>query len=541
MIEQSSYISTSSINEFHLFNEKIKLINDKLEELKTNKPSDEVAVEEFTKFLNDHNIAINDFKNLTDSDNSTIAQRFCKLRNSYHLKILLLTLKKNWSNDDLNQHLLHKNKYKTNIFENSVDFSDLTVFETLKEYISNNKTIQDYLVNGNKDGKNIFHEIAEKNKIMALLFFYKFYFNNTSVLNLRDNTLDTPLHIACTKGNYDFVKYLVNLGADFEIKGPNKKTPLFIAVEGNFPKIVKYLIINGANKNALDESKCKPIDYAKDIKIIDILEDKNIFSAVFGCKTQYKSLKKYHRNIFMIILVIFLIIVHTYLIFRYKDVQDIFSDFNYQIELAILIVDIIFECLIIVFYIHFQLKKMTRRKKLQTFRANHLNEFCVGDNGVEFHRLFKYNENICVICQRAKELNTTHCITCDICVDGFDHHCFFVNTCITTGNRICFKFFLYESILTVISNLITSIIFIIDIFKYDKIHYRIFYEEISIDDNRVLDIIIYIILALYIVLTLVLIIATIVPFILDSMKKKRLKRESETSENPLLPFDGDKV
>ena len=59
-------------------------------------------------------------------------------------------------------------------------------------------------------------------------------------LNLRSASSWTPLHIACYRGNYEFVQYLVNLGADIDCKDNDNKTPLFYAVQSDNIRIVKY-------------------------------------------------------------------------------------------------------------------------------------------------------------------------------------------------------------------------------------------------------------------------------------------------------------
>ena len=156
--------------------------------------------------------------------------------------------------------------------------------------------------------------------------------------------------------------------------------------------------------------------------------------------------------------------------------------------------------------------------------------------------MFKYNENICVKCQRVKELNTQHCIACDMCIDNFDHHCFFLNICIDNNNKKYFYLFLVESLFTIIVNLLTSFVFFIDFIKFSKIYYGLIYNDITFERTIIFDFIIYILDILYFLLSLFLILSSIIPFIFYVESKKKLKSEenknnSNKSDAPLLPIN----
>ena len=72
-----------------------------------------------------------------------------------------------------------------------------------------------------------------------------------------------PLHIACYRENYEFVQYLVNLGADINCTDNENKTPLFYALQSDSIKIVKYLILCGANKIKKDKLNKITIDFTR--------------------------------------------------------------------------------------------------------------------------------------------------------------------------------------------------------------------------------------------------------------------------------------
>ena len=59
-----------------------------------------------------------------------------------------------------------------------------------------------------------------------------------------------PLMRAVVDGKYDDVKYLVDKGADINVRGPGGATPLMVAVDGGDLDIVKLLVAGGADINA---------------------------------------------------------------------------------------------------------------------------------------------------------------------------------------------------------------------------------------------------------------------------------------------------
>ena len=121
-----------------------------------------------------------------------------------------------------------------------------------------------FLINDYKDEKkNIFHISANNNKIISLLFFYSFYYNNkihASILNIKNKSLHTPLHITCRCGFYNLVKYLVDMGANMNSIDKGNKTPLVYAVKSKNLQIVKFLIISSADKNINDKNGMKAIN-----------------------------------------------------------------------------------------------------------------------------------------------------------------------------------------------------------------------------------------------------------------------------------------
>ncbi len=81
-------------------------------------------------------------------------------------------------------------------------------------------------------------------------------------LNATDKDGWTLLHYAAHDDHLDKVKYLVEEGADFEIKDKNGKSPLHLAAMYGHLEVVKYLVEEGANLEARDKSGKSPLDLA---------------------------------------------------------------------------------------------------------------------------------------------------------------------------------------------------------------------------------------------------------------------------------------
>jgi ankyrin repeat protein len=73
------------------------------------------------------------------------------------------------------------------------------------------------------------------------MFFARVFFNN--------DRRDTPLHIACRKGNLKTVKYLLDRGADPNVFNFFRETPLLLACASDNSMIVKMLLDKNADSN----------------------------------------------------------------------------------------------------------------------------------------------------------------------------------------------------------------------------------------------------------------------------------------------------
>ena len=70
-------------------------------------------------------------------------------------------------------------------------------------------------------------------------------------MNVKVKDGRTLLHIACEKGNFEIVKYLVEeYGATMEAKDRFNNTPLHLACKKGHLDVVKYLVEQGVDMEA---------------------------------------------------------------------------------------------------------------------------------------------------------------------------------------------------------------------------------------------------------------------------------------------------
>jgi ankyrin repeat protein len=75
---------------------------------------------------------------------------------------------------------------------------------------------------------------------------------------LNNDRRDTPLHIACRKGNVKNVKYLLDRGADPNVFNFFRETPLLLACAADNSVIVKMLLDRNADSNDRSGDSSRP-------------------------------------------------------------------------------------------------------------------------------------------------------------------------------------------------------------------------------------------------------------------------------------------
>ena len=86
--------------------------------------------------------------------------------------------------------------------------------------------------------------------------------------------LNEQLLKECEKGELKIVKFLVENGANIEIKDNNGMTPLSNACRGGYLDVVKFLIENGANIETKDVNGMTPLLKAISLDVVKFLVEK---------------------------------------------------------------------------------------------------------------------------------------------------------------------------------------------------------------------------------------------------------------------------
>ena len=101
----------------------------------------------------------------------------------------------------------------------------------------------------------------------------EYLISNGANIETKDKEQRTLLHLACSNGNFNVVKYLVLDGkANIEAKDKGEQTPLHYASFYEQTDIVLFLIFQGANINAVNKDRKRPFDLTKNEEIRNILK-----------------------------------------------------------------------------------------------------------------------------------------------------------------------------------------------------------------------------------------------------------------------------
>lgn len=73
----------------------------------------------------------------------------------------------------------------------------------------------------------------------------------------------TPLHYACTKGQLEVAQFLIANGASVDSRSLNGTTPLMMAVQSDNEQLIKFLLDKGADLQLRNELGLSAIDFAQ--------------------------------------------------------------------------------------------------------------------------------------------------------------------------------------------------------------------------------------------------------------------------------------
>lgn len=83
--------------------------------------------------------------------------------------------------------------------------------------------------------------------------------NDKSMVNARDNTGKTPLHMACSRGNVSVSKLLIESNAEVNQFDANKVTPFMLACTSRQIELIKFLLTNDVDINAINSFGSSPL------------------------------------------------------------------------------------------------------------------------------------------------------------------------------------------------------------------------------------------------------------------------------------------
>jgi uncharacterized protein len=80
----------------------------------------------------------------------------------------------------------------------------------------------------------------------------------------------TPLHYACTNGNYDIALFLLDKGAAVDALSPNETTPLMMAIRAGNIQLARLLLDRGADIRLRNQQGYSAIDAAELFNQVEI-------------------------------------------------------------------------------------------------------------------------------------------------------------------------------------------------------------------------------------------------------------------------------
>jgi len=143
------------------------------------------------------------------------------------------------------------------------------------------KKIKSYDIDVNKNNKNNNWEITRRDIQGRCLLHYfafngdidsakKLFISYSFPVDLTDESLNTPLHVASEYGQTTLATFLIEQQANINRQNLQGKTSLHLAVESDQKEIVDILLSYGANPNISDLEGASPLHYSSANGYLDI-------------------------------------------------------------------------------------------------------------------------------------------------------------------------------------------------------------------------------------------------------------------------------
>ena len=97
-------------------------------------------------------------------------------------------------------------------------------------------------------GKNAFHVLAMReraDKMLEILDKHENYLKDLKIINKGDKTNATPLLFAVKRNNREIAKYLIERGADFELRDNYNQSPIKVALMEGQEDVVREMLKKG--------------------------------------------------------------------------------------------------------------------------------------------------------------------------------------------------------------------------------------------------------------------------------------------------------
>ena len=360
--------------------------------------------------------------------------------------------------------------------------------EFIEFFEKNQKRVIEYK---SEEGLTILHIIIEKN-LEDLL---KKIINNVkktlspegfkNFLDFKDKNGRTPFHFACYYGNMKIIKFLLEQGVDYTLKGNTGLGCLHFSAMKDKVTPIYYMIksydINKEDKDCKGNTFFHWACYCSSERIINFFLNDITFDINIENNDRFIPLHFYimSRSTHCIKRLMIRGADPNKVNKEGKNAKDIVNEiynkeenknkkdnilqilnrkrFNKNFEFYTFIIShFIFFFIIIIFFIEQKCHRIIFliwflfigaivccfiKKDPGTYESKS-DDYLLKKIKTKEDNFFKIY-NYCIKCQIKQKMYTKHCFYCDKCIMEFDHHCKWFNTCIGKNNKNCFNILLF--------------------------------------------------------------------------------------------------